>query len=75
MRNTTTTRPNSFFFRKLTELKPDYKSRGFEDRTEYLQATARDFDIPFEQVLELANMLGSQDDFDGLLSSLEGWRN
>jgi len=75
MRNLTTTRPNSFFFRNLKSLQPDYKSRGFEDRTEYLQATARDFDIPFEQVVELADMLGTSEDFDGLLSSLEGWRN
>lgn len=52
-----------------------YAYHGFDDRNDYLRFLADDLDIDFEQVFQLAQMLGEEEDFDCLVSSLEGWRN
>ena len=47
-----------------------YEELGFKDRKEYLQDLALDYGVPYEVVLELADVLGEQEDFDGLVSEL-----
>jgi hypothetical protein len=48
-----------------------YVRFGFEDRNGYLDSLAEDYLIPKESVYALANLLGPEEDFDGLLTSLE----
>jgi hypothetical protein len=50
-----------------------YLQNGFENRKEYLNSLAEDFGIPVKQVYLLANLLGENEDFDGLISSLEDY--
>ena len=55
-----------------------YLENGYNSRDNYLQSLADDLGIPLEAVLSLAEVLGPDEDFDGLVSSLEdaadgGW--
>ena len=50
-----------------------YQLKGFENRTEYLKTVALDLNIPQELVISMAEMLGSEEDFDGLISTLENY--
>lgn len=45
-----------------------YKQRGFDSRQDYLIAVASTYELPLYSVEALANMLGKEEDFDGLLS-------
>jgi len=45
-----------------------YVQNGFENRTEYLQSLADDYNIEYSTVTQLAMLLGSTEDFDGLVS-------
>ena len=47
-----------------------YTSRGFTDRTEYLEHQAEYYKISIETVSCLSLCLGPQEDFDGLISIL-----
>jgi len=46
-----------------------YKTHGFADRAEYLDALCMEY--PRDVVYGLANMLGSSEDFDGLVTALQ----
>lgn len=48
-----------------------YKENGFESRRDYLDSLAQDFGIDEQVVYELASILGSSEDFDGLVTALE----
>ena len=48
-----------------------YSFNGYNSRTEYLQSLADEYDLPLEVVLVLADALGPNEDFDGLVTSLE----
>lgn len=48
-----------------------YKQFGFDTREEYLDNLAESYDIPEEIVHELAFLLGENEDFDGLITTLE----
>lgn len=48
-----------------------YNENGFSSREEYLESLADEFDCPIVCVEEIADFLGSDEDFDGLFSSLE----
>jgi len=48
-----------------------YQENGYADRAEYLSCMAEDFGIPLDNVQMLADMLGENEDFDGLVTSLE----
>lgn len=48
-----------------------YQQNGYADRDDYLTCLAEDYEIPIEDVYSLANMLGANEDFDGLVSALE----
>lgn len=48
-----------------------YKKYGFRDRQEYLEYLALEYDVDIEIVMSLADMLGPNEDFDGLINALE----
>ena len=48
-----------------------YKEHGFNTRKEYLISLADDFGLPVEEVFAIAGLLGSSEDFDGLICALE----
>ena len=48
-----------------------YQQKGYEDRKDYLKSLSEDYGVPYYMVLEIANMLGETEDFDGLVTSLE----
>ncbi len=55
-----------------------YQENGYTDRDDYLKSLSEDYGVPIEAVLALADVLGPDEDFDGLVSNLEdavygGW--
>jgi len=48
-----------------------YTDNGYEDREEYLKSLAHDYGIPIGIVRALAELLGPNEDFDGLITGLE----
>ena len=48
-----------------------YQQNGYADRNDYLTCLADDYRVPIEDVYSLADMLGENEDFDGLVSALE----
>jgi hypothetical protein len=48
-----------------------YQANGYTDRADYLNNLADDFGIDFEVVSATAELLGEEEDFDGLVSMLE----
>jgi hypothetical protein len=49
-----------------------YQARGFENRRAYLESLAEDFGIDRLTVFVVASALGKSEDFDGLVSELNG---
>ena len=50
-----------------------YQENGFETRKEYLLNLADNMGMDASIVFALADMLGSSEDFDGLVTSLEDY--
>jgi hypothetical protein len=50
-----------------------YTNNGYKDREEYLATLAEDYGIDRMVVNEIASILGSSEDFDGLVSELEDY--
>lgn len=48
-----------------------YRANGYNDREDYLSCMAEDYGVDLETVEALADMLGPNEDFDGLVSALE----
>jgi hypothetical protein len=48
-----------------------YTDEGFTGRRDYLESLAEDYGIDASTVFAMASILGSNEDFDGLISSLE----
>jgi hypothetical protein len=48
-----------------------YTMNGYKNRRDYLENLASDMGIDKETVFSLASILGSGEDFDGLISNLE----
>lgn len=48
-----------------------YTENGYDSRKHYLECMAEDYGVPVEIVFSLAQMLGPNEDFDGLISALE----
>ena len=48
-----------------------YQENGYADRDDYLTWLSEDYGVPIEDVYSLAEMLGENEDFDGLVSALE----
>ena len=53
-----------------------YHEHGYKSRSDYLESLAEEYDVPEEAVFALADVLGPNEDFDGLIITLqdaEGW--
>ena len=48
-----------------------YQIHGYDSRTDYLLSLADEYDVPSYVVFALADVLGPNEDFDGLIISLE----
>lgn len=48
-----------------------YQENGYEDRDHYLECLADEYGVSSETVRTLAEVLGEDEDFDGLVSNLE----
>ena len=48
-----------------------YQQNGYADRDDYLTCLSEDYGVSIEDVYSLAEMLGENEDFDGLVSALE----
>lgn len=48
-----------------------YRRHGYANRTEYLRSLAEDYNIALWIVIEMANMLGPSEDFDGLVAMVQ----
>ena len=48
-----------------------YQSQGFESSREYYSYLAEENDVPLNTVLMLADVLGPNEDFAGLVSAVE----
>ena len=55
-----------------------YQENGYADRADYLNCLSEDYGIPAGAIIAMAEVLGPDEDFDGLVSNLEdamygGW--
>lgn len=48
-----------------------YNERGYETRWDYLESLAEEYETDIETVWSLAEVLGENEDFDGLPTELE----
>jgi hypothetical protein len=48
-----------------------YADHGYESRFAYLESLSDDYNVPMDQLIELADVLGSEEDFDGLVVAAE----
>jgi len=48
-----------------------YIDEGYKNRKEYLESLAEEYGISIENVCMAADMLGPDEDFDGLITTLE----
>ena len=48
-----------------------YTDNGYKNRTEYLNSLAEDYGVDKDTVHCMAELLGPNEDFDGLVTSLE----
>lgn len=53
------------------EMSDKYEARGFSNRIEYLEDLADQAGVSIELVMSLADMLGPEEDFDGLVNEVE----
>jgi len=52
-----------------------YKREGFKNRTEYLKDLADSYGVDFGLVAAAAQLLGENEDFDGLINTIEDLSN
>ena len=52
-----------------------YVENGYESREDYLKCLSEDHDVDIVIVKNLASLLGEDEDFDGLVTSLEDYSN
>lgn len=50
-----------------------YEREGYANREEYLRGLSADYGISYGTVLAIADVLGPNEDFDGLISELEDY--
>lgn len=48
-----------------------YQQNGYKDRKEYLMSLAELYDMSYENVYAVADLYGPEEDFDGLVNTLE----
>lgn len=49
----------------------DYRESGYNNREHYLSCLAEDYGVDLDTVKTLADLLGPNEDFDGLVIALE----
>lgn len=49
-----------------------YQQNGYTDRDDYLNCLSEDYSVSIEDVYDLAEILGENEDFDGLVVLLKG---
>jgi len=47
-----------------------YEEKGYSDREAYLEALSIDYGVPIDVVDMMADLMGPEEDFDGLVSML-----
>lgn len=55
----------------MNEQRTIYQENGYKDRQDYLECMALDYGVPLEVVVSLAEVLGENEDWDGLVLALE----
>jgi hypothetical protein len=50
-----------------------YKMNGYENREDYINSLADDFGVSSYEAWAIVDMLGENEDFDGLVTSLEDY--
>lgn len=62
-------------FIELTDLEPKgktiYEEHGYADRDDYLVYLSCEYDVDLDTVIAMADILGEDEDFDGLVTNLE----
>ena len=48
-----------------------YKDNGYKSRTEYLKSLAEEFNISVSEVKMISELIGKEEDFDGLVSEIQ----
>lgn len=48
-----------------------YKDNGYKSRTEYLKSLAEEFNISLSEVKMISELIGKEEDFDGLVSEIQ----
>ena len=51
-----------------------YERKGYQSRNDYLVGLANHYGVNPAEVIRLANMLGEDDDFDGLVLTIEEYQ-
>lgn len=52
-----------------------YERNGYENRKEYLENLASNYGVEKAVVFEMASILGENEDFDGLVTSIDDYAN
>ncbi len=50
-----------------------YQHKGFENRHDYLEQLALEHGVPEDAVFAVADLLGAEEDFDGLVSMVQDY--
>ena len=50
-----------------------YQEHGYKDRDDYLKSLAEEYEIDADMVFAMADMLGPNEDFDGLVIAIEDY--
>lgn len=50
-----------------------YQENGYNDRMDYLISLSKEYEVPLDVVMTLADVYGSTEDFDGLIVALEDY--
>ena len=64
---------NNLYITKEETMDCIYKELGYTDRDEYLKSLAEDYDVDYHTVKSVADLLGPNEDFDGLVSAVEDY--
>ena len=48
-----------------------YRDKGYENRRDYLESLAEEYEVEYETVKALADILGPNEEFDGLVTQLQ----
>lgn len=57
---------------ELTNDQP-YIEQGYKNRHDYLRCMSDDYGVPIDVVYAIADLLGPNEDFDGLINALEDY--